>query len=373
MFSPARRRARGRRAERAAALSRHRARADVAPRISRRCSATARALAQRNAALRERGARPRRRAEQRVAVWEPPLAEHGAVLWRERVALGREQAAGRFARAVRGHRRAGAGRACATRRRSSRRPWSVQRSRDALARGARAEARHSTCGAGSRTPARTATTSTLTLDGARAARVRLGRPAAHGGDRAAAARGRDAARARAARRRSSCSTIRSPSSTRAARRASSSCSPSSGMGQTLLDRAARERHPAGAHDARALAHRGGRRHARRRARGCRVSARKKPSALGDVLAGVLRDSGIAERVEQAAVDPRVADARRAADRGGDRADCRSRADGTLFVRGDDECVDDRAVADGARAAAGAERARRAGAPIRRIRWLLQRD
>ncbi len=43
------------------------------------------ALAQRNAALRDvlRGSSPR--TEQRIAVWEAPLAEHGAVLWRERV------------------------------------------------------------------------------------------------------------------------------------------------------------------------------------------------------------------------------------------------------------------------------------------------
>ena len=34
-----------------------------------------------------------------------------------------------------------------------------------------------------------------------------------------------------------------------------------------------------------------------------MSARKKPSALSDVLAGVLRDSGIAERVEQARLIP----------------------------------------------------------------------
>ena len=32
-------------------------------------------------------------------------------------------------------------------------------------------------------------------------------------------------------------------------------------------------------------------------------AKKKPSALGDVLAGVLRDSGVAERVEQAGLIP----------------------------------------------------------------------
>lgn len=42
------------------------------------------ALAQRNAALRN-AVRDGARGEQRVAVWEAPLAEHGAVLWRERV------------------------------------------------------------------------------------------------------------------------------------------------------------------------------------------------------------------------------------------------------------------------------------------------
>jgi DNA replication and repair protein RecF len=54
------------------------------------------ALAQRNAALRESLRATGARAEQRVGVWEAPLAEHGAVLWRERV-LWTEQAAGRFA------------------------------------------------------------------------------------------------------------------------------------------------------------------------------------------------------------------------------------------------------------------------------------
>ena len=42
------------------------------------------ALAQRNAALRD-ALRGGGKGEQRVAVWEAPLAEHGAVLWRERV------------------------------------------------------------------------------------------------------------------------------------------------------------------------------------------------------------------------------------------------------------------------------------------------
>jgi len=41
------------------------------------------ALARRNAALRE-SARSNRSSEASVAIWEPPLAEHGALLWRER-------------------------------------------------------------------------------------------------------------------------------------------------------------------------------------------------------------------------------------------------------------------------------------------------
>lgn len=52
-------------------------------------------LAQRNAALRN-AAREGARGEQRVAVWEAPLAEHGAVLWRERVRW-TDAAAPRFA------------------------------------------------------------------------------------------------------------------------------------------------------------------------------------------------------------------------------------------------------------------------------------
>lgn len=54
------------------------------------------ALAQRNAALREAGKSGDAKSEQRIAVWEAPLAEHGALLWRERVSWS-EQAAPRFA------------------------------------------------------------------------------------------------------------------------------------------------------------------------------------------------------------------------------------------------------------------------------------
>ena len=53
------------------------------------------ALAQRNAALRDE-LKASTRAESRIAVWEAPLAEHGAVLWSERVRW-TERAASRFA------------------------------------------------------------------------------------------------------------------------------------------------------------------------------------------------------------------------------------------------------------------------------------
>jgi DNA replication and repair protein RecF len=55
------------------------------------------ALAQRNAALREALKSSGAKAEQRIAVWEAPLAQHGAVLWLERVRWA-EQAAPRFER-----------------------------------------------------------------------------------------------------------------------------------------------------------------------------------------------------------------------------------------------------------------------------------
>jgi DNA replication and repair protein RecF len=54
------------------------------------------ALAQRNAALRDALRSSAGAGEQRVAVWEAPLAEHGAVLWRERVTW-TSQASPRFA------------------------------------------------------------------------------------------------------------------------------------------------------------------------------------------------------------------------------------------------------------------------------------
>ena len=54
------------------------------------------ALAQRNAALRDALKSTGAKAEQRVAVWEAPLAQHGAVLWLARVRWA-EQSAPRFA------------------------------------------------------------------------------------------------------------------------------------------------------------------------------------------------------------------------------------------------------------------------------------
>jgi DNA replication and repair protein RecF len=54
------------------------------------------ALAQRNAALRDAMKSGGAKAEQRIAVWEAPLSEHGAVLWLERVTWA-ERAAPRFA------------------------------------------------------------------------------------------------------------------------------------------------------------------------------------------------------------------------------------------------------------------------------------
>ena len=54
------------------------------------------ALAQRNAALREAGKSSGATAAQRIAVWDAPLAHHGAVLWLERVQWA-EHAGPRFA------------------------------------------------------------------------------------------------------------------------------------------------------------------------------------------------------------------------------------------------------------------------------------
>jgi DNA replication and repair protein RecF len=156
------------------------------------------ALARRNAALRD--ALRTGRGEERAAVWEPSLAEHGAVLWAERrrwvagradafaglcAAIGeRAPVRMRYATALtapdsptggdaRGRRRArpGARRARPRARRQAR-----------VRRAARRHARRPAPRRPRDRPRR-----------ARPARLRVGRPAAHGGHRATHARGGDAA------------------------------------------------------------------------------------------------------------------------------------------------------------------------------------
>jgi predicted nucleic acid-binding Zn ribbon protein len=99
--------------------------------------------------------------------------------------------------------------------------------------------------------------------------------------------------------------------------------------------------------------------------------RKKPSTVGDVLAGVLRDSGIAERVEQARLIPEwpaLVGAQIAAV----TEPTSITADGTMFVRVttnawmnelslmEPELLRALNVTEGR-------------APVKKIRWLLKRD
>ena len=188
----ARRRARGRRAERATPLSRRRAGAHVAPRISPRCSATAQRSARRNAALRDalragRASRRRSAASRCGSRRSPSMArccsgarasgsqQHGATL---RAVCARRSASAarvrmRYASALDG---------------DATTPEQALAARSS--RSAALDLRRGITHAG---PHRD------DLDAharwARAAHVRLGGPAAHGGDRAAPARGGDAARA----------------------------------------------------------------------------------------------------------------------------------------------------------------------------------
>ena len=95
-----------------------------------------------------------------------------------------------------------------------------------------------------------------------------------------------------------------------------------------------------------------------RRRGRREPGEEAPSTIGDVMAAVLKDAGIASRVEQAAIIPEWATLV-GAQIAAVTEPLSIAADGTLFVQRDDERVDEGAVADGARAAAGAEREGRA--------------
>ena len=102
-----------------------------------------------------------------------------------------------------------------------------------------------------------------------------------------------------------------------------------------------------------------------------MSARKKPAALSDVLAGVLRDSGIAERVEQARlipewpalVGPQIAAVTEPTS---------IAADGTMFVRVTTNAwMNELSLMEPEllRALNSTE----GRAPVKRIRWLLKRD
>ena len=102
-----------------------------------------------------------------------------------------------------------------------------------------------------------------------------------------------------------------------------------------------------------------------------MSARKKPSALGDILAGVLRESGIAERVEQARlipewpalVGPQIAAVTEPTS---------ITADGTMFVRVTTNAwMNELSLMEPELLRALNSTPGRA--PVKRIRWLLKRD
>jgi len=99
--------------------------------------------------------------------------------------------------------------------------------------------------------------------------------------------------------------------------------------------------------------------------------RKKPSAVGDVLAGVLRDSGIAERVEQARLIPEwpaLVGAQIAAV----TEPTSISADGTMFVRVTTNAwMNELSLMEPE--LLRALNATEGRAPVKRIRWLLKRD
>jgi predicted nucleic acid-binding Zn ribbon protein len=102
-----------------------------------------------------------------------------------------------------------------------------------------------------------------------------------------------------------------------------------------------------------------------------VSARKKPSALSDVLAGVLRDSGIAERVEQARLIPEwptlVGTQIAAVTEPTSIA-----ADGTMFVRVTTNAwMNELSLMEPD--LLRAQNSPPGRAPVKKIRWLLKRD
>ena len=98
---------------------------------------------------------------------------------------------------------------------------------------------------------------------------------------------------------------------------------------------------------------------------------KKPSSVGDVLAGVLRDSGIAERVEQARLIPEwpaLVGAQIAAV----TEPTSIAADGTMFVRVTTNAwMNELSLMEPE--LLHALNATEGRAPVKRIRWLLKRD
>ena len=99
--------------------------------------------------------------------------------------------------------------------------------------------------------------------------------------------------------------------------------------------------------------------------------RKKPSSVGDVLAGVLRESGIAERVEQARLIPEwpgLVGAQIAAV----TEPTSIAADGTMFVRVTTNAwMNELSLMEPE--LLRALNATEGRAPVKRIRWLLKRD
>ncbi|NUO37403.1 MAG: DUF721 domain-containing protein [Gemmatimonadaceae bacterium] len=100
-------------------------------------------------------------------------------------------------------------------------------------------------------------------------------------------------------------------------------------------------------------------------------ARKKPAAIGDVLAGVLQDTGIAARVEQAGIIPEwstLVGAQIAA-----VAEPMSvTADGTLFVNVTTNAwMNELSLMEPE--LLRALNAKEGRAPVKRIRWLLRRQ
>ena len=99
--------------------------------------------------------------------------------------------------------------------------------------------------------------------------------------------------------------------------------------------------------------------------------RKKPASVGDVLAGVLRDSGIAERVEQARLIPEwpsLVGAQIAAV----TEPTSIAADGTMFVRVTTNAwMNELSLMEPE--LLRALNATEGRSPVRRIHWLLKRD